>query len=43
MDFETEAVNSTVTWYAKAEKCYVYLSDVSTWKSKAVVNNTHDT
>jgi hypothetical protein len=29
MDFETEAINSTVTWYRAAAKCYVYLSDVS--------------
>jgi hypothetical protein len=34
MDFETEAINSTVTWYQNAVKCYVYLSDVSTpWES----------
>jgi hypothetical protein len=30
MDFETEAINSTVTWYQNAVKCYVFLADVST-------------
>ena len=32
MDFETEAINSTVNWYQNAAKCYVYLSDVP-WES----------
>jgi len=30
-----EAINSMFRWYQKAARCYVYLSDVSTWKRKA--------
>ncbi|KAF4415907.1 Vegetative incompatibility HET-E-1 [Fusarium acutatum] len=28
----TEAINSMFTWYSKADICYAYLSDVSTFK-----------
>ena len=28
MDFETEAINSIVTWYSQSQVCYAYLSDV---------------
>jgi hypothetical protein len=31
-----EAINSMFRWYQNAAKCYVYLSDVSTKKSKAI-------
>jgi hypothetical protein len=30
-----EAINSMFRWYQKADKCYVYLSDVSTLERKA--------
>ena len=33
----SEAINSMFRWYAKASKCYVYLSDVSTCGYATVV------
>ena len=39
----SESLNSMFRWYAEAEKCYVYLSDVSTRKRKAMDENSHNT
>ena len=35
-----EAINSMFRWYQKATRCYVYLSDVSTRKRKAIGDAT---
>ncbi|RDW58852.1 hypothetical protein BP6252_13328 [Coleophoma cylindrospora] len=36
----TESLNSMFRWYSRSEKCYVYLSDVSSKKRKRVAEET---
>jgi len=38
----TESLNSMFRWYYRAEKCYVYLSDVSKRKRKRRLKNSQD-
>jgi hypothetical protein len=39
----SESINSMFRWYQRAEKCYVYLSDVSTGKRKRGDQNSQNT
>lgn len=39
----SESINSMFRWYRHAEKCYVYLSDVSTTKRKRGIEDVQDT
>jgi hypothetical protein len=39
----SESINSMFRWYQRAEKCYVYLADVSTTKRKRGAEDVQDT